>query len=775
MPLVFRDLVAVAGLIHDLGKPRQRCGVSGSHAEIGAALVDEFANLFPYEWLDDLRDVAGNHHGPSRKEIEKLVKIGDWLASGERVTLEGLERIDPADAALVPVTSRVELLSDRPEATWGYALRPLGLDEEAIFPTAGMRLGPFAYAAHWAAFAEEARRMPPIRSRHQIGTLMALLRKYASCIPSATPWEEDEEHRTLPDVSLYDHLKVTGAIATVLTAVLPDDLDALLQRKQGAWDRPVCLAVRGDLSGIQDFVYRITEAGAEGKGTAKRLRGRSLFLTLLNEAIAYALLRELELPECNLLYCGGGRLDVLAPLGTESAIESFSSRLEHWLLAEFGGTLGFQIVSRPVSGADFATYERVFEALDTLLADSKRRKFSRLLRTVGPGLVPVYHLCRSCQLTPLGEPGTCDLCEAHLRAGRDATTADYLLWVEGDCLPGTFEPTFRWQEPVGASVTLLGQAELRGALQAVARLGAAARVFRLNDTRFRETGETFEVQQVAWGFRFLANAVPRGDDGTVQEFGELAAQARGAPYLGVVKADMDRLGLVFRRGLSPASISRLSSLSSQLDLFFCGWLNRVCERVSRQREAASSNVLYTMYAGGDDVFVLGPWDAAIRFATALEEDFRRFGCQNCNLTLSAGLVFVKPQFPVARFAELVGQELEHAKRDRNALRLFGETLAWRDADLGVARLLRFAEGLVAAIEGHKVPRTLVHDLMRLHNQHFRADGSQDLGWVYKALYTIARRVSPEVVRELDLFRSVAEAMPRLRVPASYVVLATRRG
>jgi hypothetical protein len=36
------------------------------------------------------------------------------------------------------------------------------------------------------------------------------LGKYASFIPSATPWEADEEYRTLPDISLYDHLKVVG-------------------------------------------------------------------------------------------------------------------------------------------------------------------------------------------------------------------------------------------------------------------------------------------------------------------------------------------------------------------------------------------------------------------------------------------------------------------------------------------------------------------------------------------------------------------------------------
>ena len=123
MTLVYRDLVATGGLLHDVGKVRQRCGVSGSHADAGAALVDELARLFPYGWLDDLRDAVGNHHRPPRKEVEKLVKLADWFASGERETGEGIAQRDPGEAALVPITSRVELLQERPTGEWGYRLR----------------------------------------------------------------------------------------------------------------------------------------------------------------------------------------------------------------------------------------------------------------------------------------------------------------------------------------------------------------------------------------------------------------------------------------------------------------------------------------------------------------------------------------------------------------------------------------------------------------------------------------------------------------------------
>ncbi len=296
MRLSSRDLLAVGGLLHDVGKFPQRRGERGAHAEIGASLIDELGDLFPYDWLDDLRDGVGNHHRPPRKEIEKIVKLADWLASGERREVAGIARQDPAEAALVPITARVALLHDPPEGTWGYRLRPLALDAEVIFPVRDHQLSPEDYEQQWNRFRAEVGRLPKLQDRQQIGSLAALLRKYVCFVPSATPWEEDEEFRTLPDISLYDHLKVTSGLCAALTGLSPDHLDALLRREDAVQDRSVCLAIRADLSGIQPFIYRITEGGAEGKGTAKRLRGRSLYITLLAEAMALSLLERLDMP-----------------------------------------------------------------------------------------------------------------------------------------------------------------------------------------------------------------------------------------------------------------------------------------------------------------------------------------------------------------------------------------------------------------------------------------------------------------------------------------------
>jgi len=776
MTLTYPDLVATAGLLHDLGKFRQRAGVPGSHAELGACLVDELADLFQHECLDDLRDAVGNHHRPPRKEIEKLVKLADWLASGERETGEGLIRQESHEAALVPLTAQVDLFHAPPGPKWSYRLGHLDLYEGAIFPELGATNTHGDYAQLWEAFKGEASRAPALSARHQFHTLLALLRKYTALIPSATPWEEDEEHRTLPDISLYDHLKATAAIAVCLTRVLPDTVDALLRRDDRAWSEPVCLVARGDLSGIQAFLYRITQPGAEARGTAKRLRGRSLFLLFLVEAIGFWLMKELDVPPVNLLHCGGGRLDMLAPLDRGEVLASCAHRLEQWLVREFGGTLGFQLVWRPTAPREFAEFGPVYEALDAALVDAKRRKFASSLEAGFPEAETIHDLCPVCRLTPVPEPSPCPLCMRHRELGEAAPKTTHILWTEHGVAVQEARASISWGDPLNAAIHLLLPEEAGRAAAALARGGTPAVLWKLNDTAFLPAEGPGSSSSVALAFRFLANAAPLQEDGTVLDFQEMVGLARGAGYLGVLRADVDRLGAVFRRGIRRQSISRLATLSSLLDLFFSGWLNRLAERVSAgsRQEGAVPNVLYTVYAGGDDLFVVGPWDATVRLAHALQADFTRFCCQNANLTVSAGLVFVKPHFPVQRFAELSGNALDAAKGGgRNRIHLFGETVCWHDGALGLENLLKLGEDLAGAVEREQIPRTLVHDLLRLHRQYFRPDGTQALGWASRALYAIARRVKPDVIGQLDLLHRIPGAMGRMRVPASYVILATR--
>ena len=139
-----------------------------------------------------------------------------------------------------------------------------------------------------------------IQNKTDFNTLLALLKKYASTMPSAA-------YKSKSDISLYDHSKTTAALA-VSRYLFNRDGDVKLTQKD---DLNCYLAIEGDISGIQKFIFKISSPQEAQSGMSKRLRGRSLYLTLLCDAIATHIAEELELCEANILFCGGGRFTPL--------------------------------------------------------------------------------------------------------------------------------------------------------------------------------------------------------------------------------------------------------------------------------------------------------------------------------------------------------------------------------------------------------------------------------------------------------------------------------
>jgi CRISPR-associated protein Csm1 len=88
------------------------------------------------------------------------------------------------------------------------------------------------------------------------------------------------------------------------------------------------------------------------------------------------------------------------------------------------------------------------------------------------------------------------------------------------------------------------------------------------------------MENVSFDFKVLANSIPN-IGGKPLYFNHLAEISKGANKLGVLKMDVDNLGLIFSKGFAQiggASISRISSLSFYLDLFFSGMINQIVSK-----------------------------------------------------------------------------------------------------------------------------------------------------------------------------------------------------
>jgi len=247
---------------------------------------------------------------------------------------------------------------------------------------------------------------------------------------------------------------------------------------------------------------------------------------------------------------------------------------------------------------------------------------------------------------------------------------------------------------------------------------------------------------------------------------------------------LDRLGLLFGLGIGSPSISRIATLSSTLGLSFGAWLNQMCEEVTRKweenlppddkrRGLVQESLFFTVYSGGDDLLIIGPWDQIIELAGKIYEDFRKYTSLNPNITLSAGILFVKPHFPIQRFAQLVGEQLEKSKQARDRITLFDETVEWEGQPQSFTELLNFAKRLYCRVEQGKLPAGFVYYLRRLRESHFSEEGSNQM-WVPKFFYSLGRRVKDKEVKA-ELESKVPGVINKIKIPVSYVSLKARKG
>ena len=107
----------------------------------------------------------------------------------------------------------------------------------------------------------------------------------------------------------------------------------------------------------------------------------------------------------------------------------------------------------------------------------------------------------------------------------------------------------------------------------------------------------------------------------------------GDHLIGVLKADADSLGQAIDAVLRANSDLRpLAKFSEKLDAFFAGRLKAEIESGRDPRW----QWIYTIFAGGDDLIMVGPWDVMIDFAGRLRELFQA-EFRDRGLTISAGV------------------------------------------------------------------------------------------------------------------------------------------
>jgi len=773
--------VVLGALLHDIGKFVQRAQsnpMSHDHSHWGEEwfqnhLAEKLTPIFGEKEKQIIRSAIGNHH-----EHEKYISLADAISAGmDRIAIkiDDEEKGDPFTDRLISIFSKISI-SREPKPKKYYKFAPLGKEQlQEIFPVDDKKCSSKEYAQLLEGFEKEIASVTfdNLSHQHLIDYLYFLLWKYCWCIPSAT-------YKIEPDVPLFDHLKTTAAIAGCLYAYQQENPSETLNI-----DSRALFLAGGDISGIQSYIFDVLTQ--QGK-VAKRLRARSLFVQLVSEVASHKILQAFRLPLCNLILSAGGNFYILSPnlKDATKVIEVLQKEFDDWTMKRLNAELSVSLAIEQLSGRDLADFSGAMDSMKGELSYKKYQPHKAALSYNGKWSVQEFvrpeviegdeKACQGCQKFPIKEPAQagdnlCERCSNDTRIGQLLPKAKYLAFFN-DNLHG-FE-VLNYSFELWDNVILSKITKERPYL-----------ILALNNP---------EIRLPVLGFKYLANHIPTTSDVTSSEaekgqpvtFNDIANASDGDKLIGYVKADVDNMGLILREGFKDTrlSISRFATFSRLLETFFSGFLQVRMEKIFKEH--------YTVFSGGDDLFVLGPWNKSIEFANTIRKEFSRFCANNPDLTFSAGIYLTKPYDPISFCAEIVEEKLKSSKRKegKDRITLFNQTVSWKDLE---EKILKEAEQIIEWLEREPpiVSRGFINNLRRygemaessnIHNPSLGVN-TEFLRFVPLLVYDIKRNLTKEGQRVAlgwaeDLIPTVdkpqgGENLEFLRTIMDYVLTYTR--
>lgn len=737
-----------------LYQPLFRGRYTHRHAVYTAGFIELNKEILPSEFNnpqwgagDSFINLASSHHKPETP-MQWIVAIADRISSGlDRDTFERYNQSqdvkDYKKTRMISILEEINISnSTRSDLKYRYPLKPF--TPEGIFPVQKEDAEPEdnsiaekEYGRLFDSFLDDLRNL---YHRNYIDLWLenfdTLYQHYTSFIPSTTVGD------VVPDVSLYDHSKTTSALATALYLYHHEigDLEDIDSIKD--YTPKKFLFLTGDFYGIQDFIF--SKGGSTQKSAAKILRGRSFYISLLGELAADLICRVIGLTPLSVVLSAAGKFTIIAP-NTKRVLEEINSskkEIDNWFFRYFFGESSIGIGMVEVSPDDL-TGNRFPSFWRKLTSSVNEMKYKRLDLKTYTGVVDDYlnrfrndlnqPLCPFCGKRPseidYEAESICLICYDHITIGKN-------IVKESPNIAITKEPGVLHRESIKSPIFNRYHLymSVSGELNSVAKEGNLLRYWALStDNSVRLARKDInnyiprypamdQIDDKYIDMLLCGEKTERKKDelfdaireGSAKSFYHIAKESLvekddryfGIEALGIFKADIDNLGLIFATGLEDAdgnnriTISRLATMSRMINSFFTVYLP-----FRLKTDHLYSNT-YTLFAGGDDLFLIGPWNRMIDFAKEFYEDFRRYFCHNPDFTISAGMMIVKPDYPVQAFASAVDRSLDRAKDDKDSLNVFDVNIPWRDLN----NLLAVKDQLHKLIESETISHALLYKI-----------------------------------------------------------------
>lgn len=396
------------------------------------------------------------------------------------------------------------------------------------------------------------------------------------------------------------------------------------------------VAIEGDFAGIQGFVLRpVPGAG----GAAKRLRGRSLRVVALTQLIAEKILTEFGSRRARPFFLAGGRFLIVAPESSnwEERLRATQDELDRWLANSFQGEITFHLAGTRIGGPQIPV-SALHQAMET------RRR-----RPLGYALAPSQWCEELFFRRAIKNSFRCPAC---LRTSDEPMPVhdENNRYVCPECLR---------DRDIGAQVAAMSRPRL-------VRLDAAGPAKR-GEIAFLDA--VYAVRQQDGLPLRTVHWTPRSLSGDVLDFAELSRKATGRQWLAYLRMDGDQIGEQFRQ--TQGDPRRTWALSNFLQTFFCEEVQDLI--------ATGYKDIYPVYGGGDDLFVIGPWDHVFRFALDLALRFSE--ASEGRLSFSAGVALARPREHILTKSDEAEHALSLAKQrarvdKRGFIHALGCTVGW---------------------------------------------------------------------------------------------------
>ena len=693
-----KEILIKGALLHDIGKVCYRAmNKRINHSKLGGDFLEQY--LKSNEETERLLNCVRYHHKDylqkaklDKNDLAYIVYEADNIASGmDRRENEGEEKGFDPKLNLDSIFS-VFYSDKKIQVANKYPLIYKDINKAFNYPQKDISL---ATNSNYEALLNKIKSHFITKDINQISInqLLQIIEEGFSYVPSSTNRAE------VCDISLYVHSKITSAVASCMKLYF--DEQQIQDYKKYCFNsgskifrnEKIYLLISGDISGIQDFIYTIPS-----KGALKTLRGRSLYIDLLLEEFIDEYLEQIGLSRANVLYSGGGHFYILAPNieDTKKAIDKLQAKMNRWLMENIGINLYLAIGIAECSANNLMKSEaqgNLFAIVNKKLKDNKTIRYSKdedfleYIFNVEKEEDTAKKECNICHnlVDKLwkynsDEEIACEFCLNLYKLGQDILTQDLVFVISEEKIDGGIKIFGKDKDLYMYAVNIEDIDMFKGKI---------LRIYSKNNLLENDLAIRL----------YLADYSAKNENDEVMTFDDLAKSSckidKGIKRLGVLRLDIDDLGIAFSSGfvsdkdkiednLRYATLSRYADLSKDISMFFKVAINKICAGdligcVDFEEKAfnilgiakAQKRKVNIIYAGGDDLFLVGAWDEVLEVAIDINRAFKQF--TNGRLTLSAGMAMFSSTYPISKMAEIAGLLVQMSKnrKDKNSIALFG--------------------------------------------------------------------------------------------------------